>query len=80
VVRPAYELGESVDAAAVAAAVRRHLVALDAGDDDVALALSWDGLPRYDRLFPFAQGVPTASPPASPTAGRSTCCSTATSP
>jgi ethanolamine utilization protein EutA len=57
VVRPAYELGERVDADAVAAAIRRHLVALDAGDADVALALSWEGLPSYDRLFPFAQGV-----------------------
>ncbi len=59
VVRPAYQLGETVDPAAVSAAVRRHLVALDAAhaDADVALALSWTGLPRYDRLLPFARGV-----------------------
>ncbi|MDP9435214.1 MAG: ethanolamine ammonia-lyase reactivating factor EutA [Actinomycetota bacterium] len=59
VVRPAYELGEVVDAGAVAAAVRARLVALDAAhaDADVALALSWTGLPRYDRLLPFARGV-----------------------
>ncbi|MCW2947084.1 MAG: ethanolamine utilization protein EutA [Actinoallomurus sp.] len=59
VVRPNYELGETVDAAAVAAAIRRHLVALDLGqtDADVALAMSWDGLPTYDRLFPFACGL-----------------------
>ncbi|GAA2079944.1 ethanolamine ammonia-lyase reactivating factor EutA [Actinomadura alba] len=59
VVRPNYELGETVDAAAVAAAIRRHLVALDIGqtDADVALAMSWDGLPSYDRLFPFACGL-----------------------
>jgi ethanolamine utilization protein EutA len=59
VVRPHYELGETVDAAAIATAVRRHLVALDADqtDADVALALSWTGQPRYDRLFPFARGI-----------------------
>jgi ethanolamine utilization protein EutA len=59
VVRPDYELGETVDAAAVAAAIRRHLVSLDIGqtDADVALAMSWDGLPSYDRLFPFACGL-----------------------
>ena len=59
VVRPEYELGETVDAAAVADAIRRHLVALDVGqsDADVALAMSWDGLPAYDRLFPFARGI-----------------------
>ncbi len=59
VLRPSYELGESVDAGAVAAAIRRHLVALDAdsADADIALALSWTGLPRYDRLIAFARGL-----------------------
>lgn len=59
VVRPHYELGETVDAAAIATAVRRHLIALDAGhtDADVALAMSWYGLPSYDRLLPFARGI-----------------------
>ncbi|MDP9416921.1 MAG: ethanolamine ammonia-lyase reactivating factor EutA, partial [Actinomycetota bacterium] len=59
VVRPAYQLGETVDAAAVSAAVRRHLVALDAAhaDADVALAMSWSGLPSHDRLFAFAFGI-----------------------
>ncbi|SEK92638.1 ethanolamine utilization protein EutA [Blastococcus sp. DSM 46786] len=59
VVRPVHELGETVDAAAVAAAVRRHLVALDAADadKDVALAMSWSGLPSYGRVAAFARGV-----------------------
>jgi ethanolamine utilization protein EutA len=59
VLRPVYDLGDTVDDAAVATAIRRHLVALDAAqsDGDVALALSWEGLPSYDRLFPFARGV-----------------------
>jgi ethanolamine utilization protein EutA len=59
VIRPGYELGETVDAAAVAAAIRRRLVALDADqtDADVALAMSWDGLPSYGRLIAFARGL-----------------------
>ncbi|MFD7994734.1 ethanolamine ammonia-lyase reactivating factor EutA [Streptomyces mexicanus] len=59
VVRPVYVLGETVDAEAVAAAVRRRLVALDVAQTgaDVALALSWSGPPSHDRLLPFARGV-----------------------
>jgi ethanolamine utilization protein EutA len=59
VVRPDYEVGETVDAAAVATAIRRHLVALDAGrnDADVALAMSWNGLPSHGRLLSFARGI-----------------------
>ncbi|MDP9416746.1 MAG: ethanolamine ammonia-lyase reactivating factor EutA [Actinomycetota bacterium] len=59
VVRPVYELADDVDASAVAEAVRRHLVALDAqhADADVVLAMSWEGLPSYDRLLPFARGI-----------------------
>jgi ethanolamine utilization protein EutA len=58
-VRPDYELGDTVDTAAVATAIRRHRVALDADrtDTDVALALSWRGLPSYDRILPFARGI-----------------------
>lgn len=58
VLRPVYELGAVVDVEGVAEAVRRHLVALDvAVDADVALALSWRGLPSYDRLLAFASGL-----------------------
>jgi ethanolamine utilization protein EutA len=59
VLRPVYELGDDVDAETVATAVRRHLVALDAAhaDADLALAMSWEGLPTYRRLFPFACGI-----------------------
>ena len=59
VVKPVYELGDEVDPDDVAAAVRRHLVALDTdvSDGDVALALTWTGLPRYGRLAAFARGV-----------------------
>ena len=57
VVRPVYELGDDVDADAVAHAVQRHLRVLGTGDGDVALALSWSGLPTYPRLIAFARGV-----------------------
>ncbi|MER6921533.1 ethanolamine ammonia-lyase reactivating factor EutA [Streptomyces spiralis] len=59
VIRPHYRLGERVDAEAVAAAIRRHLVALDVAQTgaDVALALSWSGPPSHERLLPFARGV-----------------------
>ena len=61
VVRPVYELGPEVDGAALAGAIRRHLAALDADssetDTDVVLAMTWSGLPRYDRLLPFARGI-----------------------
>ncbi|HKS99103.1 MAG TPA: ethanolamine ammonia-lyase reactivating factor EutA [Rugosimonospora sp.] len=59
VVRPRYELGETVRAAAIATAIRHQIVALDAGlsDGDVALAMEWVGAPSYDRLLPFARGI-----------------------
>lgn len=59
VVKPVHDLGEDVDAAAVADAIRRHLIALDAehSGDDVAVALSWTGLPTHRRLHAFAVGV-----------------------
>ena len=59
VVRPRYELGEVVDAGAVATAIRLHLVRLDATHavGDVALALSWEGSPSYERLLAFATGI-----------------------
>jgi ethanolamine utilization protein EutA len=60
VLRPVYDhLAETVVAAAIAAAIRFHLVALDAlqAERDVALALTWRGLPSYDRLLPFARGI-----------------------
>jgi ethanolamine utilization protein EutA len=59
VVRPDYVLGDDVDPAAVAAAIRHHLTAFDADHpaSDVAIALRWSGLPAYERLFAFAQGI-----------------------
>lgn len=59
VVKPVYELGEDISSDEIAEAIRRHLKALDTdvSDGDVALALGWSGLPAYERLSAFAQGV-----------------------
>jgi ethanolamine utilization protein EutA len=59
VLQPALELGERIDPAAVAAAIRAHFVAFDLEDTDadVALALRWEGHPDYSRLRAFAGGV-----------------------
>ncbi|GLZ07826.1 reactivating factor for ethanolamine ammonia lyase [Actinomadura sp. NBRC 104412] len=59
VVRPDHRPGETVDPVAVADAIRRRLVALDAdlSGADIVLAMSWDGPPSYDRLLPFATGI-----------------------
>jgi len=59
VVRPDYDLGESVDSLDVARAVRRHLTSFDLDDScaDVVVALRWEGSPDYRRLRDFAEGV-----------------------
>ncbi|WP_281689643.1 ethanolamine ammonia-lyase reactivating factor EutA [Pseudonocardia thermophila] len=57
VLHPDCELGETVDAAAIAAAVRKHLARLGTDGADVALAMSWSGPPRYDRVLALARGV-----------------------
>ena len=58
VVQPDCLPGEVVDAEGVAAAIRRHLVAFDIDPDrEVALALRWLGLPSYERLAGFAEGI-----------------------
>jgi ethanolamine utilization protein EutA len=59
VVRPDYELAETVDQELVAAAVYRHLVSFDlaSSETDVAVALTWRGEPSYPRLHAFASGI-----------------------
>lgn len=59
VVRPRYPLGEHVDAAAIAAAVRRRLAETGAGESgaDLALALGWNGPPAHARVHALATGV-----------------------
>jgi ethanolamine utilization protein EutA len=58
VLQPDYLPAEMIDPDAVAAAIRRHLVAFDVdADREVALALRWQGAPSYERLAGFAEGI-----------------------
>ena len=64
VLQPAIRLGDVVDAAAVADAVRDHFERFDAseGDTEVALAIRWRGAPAYARLAGLARGIVQALP------------------
>lgn len=64
VLQPAVRLGDVVDAAAVADAIRDHFERFDAseGDTEVALAFRWRGAPSYPRLAGLARGIVEALP------------------
>jgi ethanolamine utilization protein EutA len=57
VLRPNYQCGDEVDADALASAIHAHVVAFDATQEDVALAMSWRGVPSHARLAAFADGL-----------------------
>lgn len=59
VLRPVYHLSDEVDPEAVSRAIRAHLAAFDISQtgEDVALALTWEGPPAYQRLVAFARGI-----------------------
>jgi ethanolamine utilization protein EutA len=58
VARPHYELGEVVDARAVAEEIRRHVDRFGAGvGEDLAVALWWSGEPAYPRIRALAEAV-----------------------
>jgi ethanolamine utilization protein EutA len=58
VLQPDYLPSDMIDPDAVAAAIRRHLVAFDVdAEREVALALRWQGAPSYERLAGFAEGI-----------------------
>jgi len=64
VLQPAVRLGDVVDAAAVADAIRDHCERFDVveGDAEVALAFRWRGAPSYVRLAGLAGGIVQALP------------------
>jgi ethanolamine utilization protein EutA len=64
VLQPAVRLGDVVDAAVVADAIRDHFERFDIveGDTDVALAVRWRGAPSYARLAGLARGIVQALP------------------
>jgi ethanolamine utilization protein EutA len=59
VVQPAFDLADTIDPDRLGAAIRDHTAAFDLADTDrdIALALRWTGLPRYERLAAFAEGI-----------------------
>jgi ethanolamine utilization protein EutA len=64
VIQPRVVLGETVDPAAVAAAVREHFRSFDLveGESEVALAFRWRGTPAYARIAGLARGIVDALP------------------
>jgi ethanolamine utilization protein EutA len=57
VLRPNYRCDDEIDADALASAIHAHVVAFDATQEDVALALAWRGVPAHARLAAFADGI-----------------------
>jgi len=59
VVQPAFVCEEVIDPAKLAQAIRAHFTAFDLieGEGEVALALRWQGLPSYERIAAFAEGI-----------------------
>ena len=64
VIQPPVALGDVVDPAAIAAAIREHFNRFDLieGDAEVALAFRWRGAPAYVRLAGLARGIVQALP------------------
>jgi ethanolamine utilization protein EutA len=59
VLQPPFVCGETIDPEDLAQAIRGHIAAFDlAGSDcQIALALRWTGMPSYQRLAAFAEGI-----------------------
>jgi ethanolamine utilization protein EutA len=59
VLQPAFACEDVIDPAALARAIRAHFTSFDLieGEGEVALALRWQGLPSYPRVFAFAEGI-----------------------
>jgi ethanolamine utilization protein EutA len=59
VLLPPFDCAETIDPQQLAQAIRDHMTAFDVADSerDIALALRWTGLPTYQRLAAFAEGI-----------------------
>ncbi|HEY9449531.1 MAG TPA: ethanolamine ammonia-lyase reactivating factor EutA, partial [Gemmatimonadaceae bacterium] len=64
VLQPQTHLPEVIDPERLAAAIRAHFTAFDLkeGEQDVAIALRWQGAPSYERLAAFARAITLALP------------------
>jgi ethanolamine utilization protein EutA len=59
VLQPSYDCGDTIDPDEIARAIKSHIAAFDVGDSEreIALALRWAGIPSYERLAAFAEGI-----------------------
>ena len=59
VLLPLFDCAETIDPDQLAQAIRSHMTAFDVADSEreIALALRWSGLPTYQRLAAFAEGI-----------------------
>jgi ethanolamine utilization protein EutA len=59
VLLPPFVCEETIDPDKLAHAIRNHITAFDVADTDreIALALRWTGMPSYERLAAFAEGI-----------------------
>jgi ethanolamine utilization protein EutA len=59
VLQPSYACEDKIDPDLIAEAIRSHITAFDVTESDreIALALRWTGLPSYERLAAFAEGI-----------------------
>lgn len=58
VIQPPFQFDETIDANALAEAIRKHLTAFDLTDGrEIALALRWEGPPSYERIAQTARGI-----------------------
>jgi ethanolamine utilization protein EutA len=58
VLLPPFVCEETIDSQKLAAAIRSHMTAFDVDPDrEIALALRWTGMPSYERLAAFAEGI-----------------------
>jgi ethanolamine utilization protein EutA len=59
VLLPVFDCAETIDPQQLAQAIRNHMTAFDVADSEreIALALRWTGLPTYQRLAAFAEGI-----------------------
>jgi ethanolamine utilization protein EutA len=59
VLQPTFVCEDVIDPDALAKAIRAHFTSFDLveGEGEVALALRWQGLPSYQRIAAFAEGI-----------------------
>jgi len=59
VLLPPFDCGEAIDSEKLSQAIRDHMIAFDVIDAnrEIALALRWTGMPSYERLAAFAEGI-----------------------